>query len=79
MCEGLNEVVNAKEAGAEFFRTVTSGGRRYEVFHSSADVQEFKKKAMTSLRFAEPVLRKHKVKLAVENHKDWRAPELGTR
>ena len=25
---------------------------------------------------AEPVLRKHKVKLAVENHKDWRADEL---
>ncbi len=31
---------------------------------------------MVSLQLAEPVLRKHKVKLAVENHKDWRAHEL---
>jgi sugar phosphate isomerase/epimerase len=34
------------------------------------------KKALASLQFAEPILRKHKMKLAVENHKDWRAPEL---
>jgi sugar phosphate isomerase/epimerase len=70
------EVVHAREAGATILRTVTSKGRRYEVFHAEADVQEFKKKAMTSLQLAEPILRKHKVKLAVENHKDWRAPEL---
>lgn len=72
------EVSNAKEAGAVILRTVTSGGRRYEVFHSPEEVQEFKKKAITSLQLAEPVLRKHKVKLAVENHKDWRAPELAS-
>jgi sugar phosphate isomerase/epimerase len=70
------EVIHAKEAGAVILRTVTSGGRRYEVFHSPVEVQEFKKKAMTSLQVAEPILRKHKVKLAVENHKDWRASEL---
>ena len=70
------EVINAKEAWAVILRTVTSGGRRYEVFHSRADVDEFKKKAIVSLQLAEPILRKHKVKLAVENHKDWRAPEL---
>src|ERR1044072_8774005 len=39
------EVVNAKEAGAKILRTVTSGGRRYEVFHSPAAVMEFKKNA----------------------------------
>jgi 3-oxoisoapionate decarboxylase len=70
------ELVNAKEAGAVILRTVTSGGRRYEVFHSAQEVDEFKKKAFASLQLAEPVLRKHKVKLAVENHKDWRAEEL---
>jgi sugar phosphate isomerase/epimerase len=70
------EVVNAKEAGATILRTVTSTGRRYEVYHSSEEVEEFKKKAMVSLQLAEPVLQKHKVKLAVENHKDWRATEL---
>jgi 3-oxoisoapionate decarboxylase len=31
---------------------------------------------LASLQLAEPVLRKHKVKLAIENHKDWRADEL---
>ena len=69
-------VLSAKEAGALILRTVTSAGRRYEVFHSAQEVDEFKKKAVASLQLAEPVLRKHKVKLAVENHKDWRADEL---
>lgn len=70
------EVVNAKEAGATILRTVTSSGRRYEVYHSSEEVKEFQQKAMKSLQLAEPSLQKHKVKLAVENHKDWRATEL---
>ncbi len=70
------EVINSKEAGAQILRTVTSGGRRYEIFHSSAAVDEFKKNALASLQLTEPVLRKHKVKLAIENHKDWRADEL---
>jgi sugar phosphate isomerase/epimerase len=71
-----HEVINSKEAGAQILRTVTSGGRRYEIFHSLEDVQEFKRMAMASLQLAEPVLRKHKVRLAIENHKDWRADEL---
>lgn len=71
-----NEVIQAKEAGAVILRTVTSGGRRYEAFHSANEVEAFKSKAMEALRLAEPVLRKHKAKLAVENHKDWRADEL---
>jgi len=70
------EVINAKEAGAQILRTVTSAGRRYEVYHSPEAVQEFKKNALVSLQLAEPVLRKYKVKLAIENHKDWRADEL---
>ena len=36
------EVIHAKEAGAVILRTVTSGGRRYEVWRSSKDVQDFK-------------------------------------
>jgi sugar phosphate isomerase/epimerase len=69
-------VVNAKEAGATILRTVTSSGRRYEAYHSAAEVEEFKTKALESIRWVEPILKKHKVKLAVENHKDWTAPEL---
>ncbi|MGA0559952.1 sugar phosphate isomerase/epimerase family protein [Larkinella sp. VNQ87] len=70
------EVIHAKEAGAQVLRTVCSSGRRYESYHSRDEWQALRKNAVTSLQLAEPVLRKHKVKLAVENHKDWRAPEL---
>jgi sugar phosphate isomerase/epimerase len=69
-------VINSKEAGATILRTVTSTGRRYEAYHSPSEVEDFKKKALDSLRWIEPILKKHKVKLAVENHKDWKAPEL---
>ena len=71
-------VINAKEAGATVLRTVTSSGRRYEAYHSAAEVEDFKKKALESIHWVEPILKKHKVKLAVENHKDWTAPELAT-
>ncbi|RCR65937.1 sugar phosphate isomerase/epimerase family protein [Larkinella punicea] len=70
------EVVNAKEAGATVLRTVCSSGRRYETYHSNEEWQALKKNALVSLQLSEPILRKHKVKLAVENHKDWRADEL---
>ncbi|MBN8825500.1 MULTISPECIES: TIM barrel protein [unclassified Spirosoma] len=70
------DVIGAREAGAQVLRTVCSSGRRYETYHSVAAFEELKKNALTSLQLAEPVLRKHKVKLGVENHKDWRAPDL---
>ncbi|KAA9355029.1 sugar phosphate isomerase/epimerase family protein [Larkinella humicola] len=70
------DVINAKEAGATVLRTVCSSGRRYETYHSNEEWQALKKNALVSLQLSEPVLRKHKVKLAVENHKDWRADEL---
>lgn len=70
------EVISAKEAGAEVLRTVCLNGRRYETFHSPEAFREFKKNALASLQLAEPIVRKHKMKLAIENHKDWRATEL---
>ncbi|MBC7890686.1 MAG: sugar phosphate isomerase/epimerase [Sphingobacteriaceae bacterium] len=70
------ELIQAKEAGARVLRTVCSGGRRYEIYHAPEAFQEFKKTAFRSLQALEPLLRKHQVKLAVENHKDWRAEEL---
>jgi 3-oxoisoapionate decarboxylase len=70
------EVVSAKEAGARVLRTVCLSGRRYETFQTREAFEEFRKKSIASLQLAEPVVRKHKMKLAVENHKDWRAPEL---
>lgn len=69
-------IQQAKEAGVTVIRTVCSAGRRYETYHSPEAFQTLRKNALTSLQLAEPVLRKHKIKLAVENHKDWRADEL---
>lgn len=70
------EVQAAKEAGAQVLRTVCLNGRRYENFHSMEEFQSFKKLALQSLHWAEPIVKKHKVRLAVENHKDWKAKEL---
>jgi sugar phosphate isomerase/epimerase len=70
------EVINAREAGAQVLRTVCSAGRRYEVYHSPEDYQNFVKSATAMLQRSEPILRKHKVKLAIENHKDWLAKDL---
>ena len=70
------EVIAAKEAGAEVLRTVCLNGRRYENFHTEKEFLDFKTGALVSLALAEPIVRKHKMKLAVENHKDWKAAEL---
>ena len=71
-----SEIRAAKEAGASVVRTVCLNGRRYENFDTLEAFRAFAKNSMTALRLAEPIVRKHKVKLAIENHKDWRAPEL---
>jgi sugar phosphate isomerase/epimerase len=70
------EVQHAREAGVQVLRTVSLGGRRYETFQSGELYKRFVKEAVAALQLAEPVLRKHKMKLGVENHKDWLATEL---
>jgi 3-oxoisoapionate decarboxylase len=65
----------AREAGASVSRSVLMGGRRYEVFKSMDDFRRFQVEAMRSLSLAEPVVRKYKLKLAIENHKDLTADE----
>jgi sugar phosphate isomerase/epimerase len=65
-----------KAAGASVIRTVMLGGRRYETFKTLDDWKEFTRVSWRSLSRAEPVLRRHKVRLALENHKDWRIDEM---
>ena len=65
----------AREAGADVARSVLMGGRRYEVFKSMEDFRHFHAEAIRSLSLAEPVVRKHKLKLAIENHKDLTTDE----
>ncbi len=70
------EVIIAREAGASILRTACLSGRRYTNFTSKESFLSFKKNAIRSIELAEPIMRKHKMKLAVENHKDWTAYEL---
>ena len=66
----------AKEAGAEVMRTALLSGRRYETFDSAEAFRKFREQSWQSLTLAEPILKRHRLRLAVENHKDWLVPEL---
>jgi sugar phosphate isomerase/epimerase len=70
------EVRTAREAGVSILRTVQMGGRRYETFTSREAYDAFRRQAWQSLQRALPILDRHKVRLAVENHKDLRTAEL---
>jgi sugar phosphate isomerase/epimerase len=71
-----SEVRTAKEAGAQVLRTVMMSGRRYEIFDSLQAFREAADRSWQSLVLAEPIAAKENVRLAIENHKDWRADEL---
>jgi len=49
--------------------------RRYEQFDNLADFQKSFEQNRKMVALAEPVLSKHKVRLALENHKGWSAVE----
>jgi sugar phosphate isomerase/epimerase len=69
------EVDTAREAGTTVLRTVCLSGRRYEVFDTGEAFQKFARQARESIALAEPVVARRKMRLAVENHKDWRIDE----
>lgn len=60
----------AREAGAAVARAVLMGGRRYETYQTLDEFRRFHAEAGRSLALAEPVVRKHRLQLAIENHKD---------
>ena len=66
----------ADQAGATVIRTVLFSGRRYEAFTDLQQFQEARQAAWKSVTLAEPILRKRKMKLAIENHKDLRSEDL---
>src|SRR5579872_1309485 len=49
--------------------------RRYEQFDTLEAFQQDFARCQRVIALAEPVLRKHRVRLAIENHKGWRAAE----
>ena len=70
------ELRTAAAAGVKVVRIAMLAGRRYETFQTAAAFREFADGAWKSLQLAAPLAAKYGVRLAVENHKDWRSDEL---
>ena len=71
-----DELRTAKECGATILRSVMLSGRRYETFDTADAFRQFAERSWQSLVLAKPVVEKLGMRLAIENHKDWRVPEL---
>jgi len=71
-----NELRTANEAGVNVVRTVCMNGRRYETYDTAEQFREFADQSWKALQLAESVAAKYKIRLAVENHKDWRVDEM---
>ena len=71
-----HEVKLTLAAGGDVARTVLSGSRRYETWKSLDEFRTFRVQASKRLAWAEPIVRKLRLKLAVENHKDLTSDEL---
>jgi len=64
----------AKEAGGIAIHAAMTG-RRYEDFDAFAAFKQNFELCRRMVELAEPVLRKHRMRLAIENHKGWRSTE----
>jgi sugar phosphate isomerase/epimerase len=70
------EVETARAAGAGVLRTVLLSTRRYETFATADAFRQWADRAWTSLTLAEPIVARHDMRLAIENHKDLRVDEF---
>ena len=66
----------ARQVGALCARVACLSGRRYETFHTLAEWKKFVADSHAAIERALPLAEKHKVPLAIENHKDWTADEF---
>lgn len=64
-------LADAKAAGAGVVRVAMLSGRRYETFATLADWKKWVEQSHAAIKAALPVIEKHKVIVAIENHKDW--------
>jgi sugar phosphate isomerase/epimerase len=69
------EIRTAAQVGARAVRTAIMPGRRYEQFKSLAEFRESAERGRQALERAAPIVERHRVRLAVENHKDQRVEE----
>ncbi len=70
------EIRTAKRCGVKVFRTVLMSGRRYEVFNDAQAFRRFLEQGKQALASARPLVERHEIRMAVENHKDLQAAEL---
>ena len=71
-----HEIKLTRAAGGVVARTVLPGGRRYEIWKNTQEFNTFQADASKRLAWVEPIVKKHRLKLAVENHKDLTSDEL---
>ncbi|HKX28818.1 MAG TPA: sugar phosphate isomerase/epimerase family protein, partial [Blastocatellia bacterium] len=69
-------LTDAKAAGAIAVRVAMLSGRRYESFATLADWKQWVEQSHRALKLALPIIEKHRVQVALENHKDWTLEEL---
>ena len=62
---------DCKAAGVTVARAAMLSGRRYESFKSLAEWKQWVDQSHAALIAAMPIIEKHKVVIALENHKDW--------
>jgi 3-oxoisoapionate decarboxylase len=67
---------DAKAVGASCMRVVSLSSRRYETFKTMDAYQDWKKRTTAVVEKVVPIAEKHKVVLAMENHKDRTADEF---
>jgi sugar phosphate isomerase/epimerase len=65
----------AQEAGATSLRVVCLLGRRYEMFDTLADWEVAVAGFHRQIAMAVPIVEKYRMRLGIENHKDWRVDE----
>ena len=70
------ELRTARDCGVAVVRSVLLDGRRYETFDSAEAFRRFADECNTRLELARPAVEKIGIRLAIENHKDWRADDL---
>lgn len=69
-------LLDSKAAGATVVRAAALSGRRYETFATAQAWTEWRSQALAAIKLALPIIEKHRMQLALENHKDWTLEEL---
>ncbi len=69
-------LIDARAAGATVVRAALLSGRRYETFTVLGEWNKWVEQSHEALKMVVPILERHKVTLAIENHKDWTLEDM---